>query len=103
MENKVPDGSEDHIIIGIMILYVFLSRIARQHAFFQDLVLMRWRIYLGLGDARIPRHIMMVKKFEGGLPVGTLATRRELYSTTTLQQRVLSTYQIYGNFRRSST
>ena len=42
MENKVPDGSEDHIIIGIMEhLYVFLSRIARQHAFFLDLVLMR--------------------------------------------------------------
>ena len=67
MENKVPDGSEHHIIIGTMVLYVFLSRIARQHAFFQDLVLMRWRIYLGSGDARIPRHIMMVKKFKGGL------------------------------------
>ena len=37
-----PDGSEDHIIIGIMEqLQVFLSRIARQHAFFLDLVLMR--------------------------------------------------------------
>ena len=42
MENKVSDGSEDHIIIGIMEhLYIFLSRIARQHAFFLDFVLMR--------------------------------------------------------------
>ena len=37
MENKVPDGSEDHIIIGIMEqLYVFI-------AFFLDLVLMSLR------------------------------------------------------------
>ena len=38
MENKVPDGSEDHIIIGIMEqLYVFI-------AFFLDLVLMSLRV-----------------------------------------------------------
>ena len=41
MENKVPDGSKSHINRNHGTIIVFLSRIARQHAFFLDLVLTR--------------------------------------------------------------
>ena len=41
-EQSNEDSDSDHIITGIMEqLYVFLSHIERQHAFFLDLVLMR--------------------------------------------------------------